>query len=213
MGGGKLGLNLAKDLIYDGKDVTVIEKDAERCKFLVSQLDVTAICGSATDTNTLNNAEISEADAFVAATGNDETNLLAALMAKRCGVKKIIARVNEKQHEPVFATNNFINIIVPESVEAGYLEKLVLKPKITDLFVVSHGKAELIELYVTNSDIIGKTVDELNSNDDYFICGVHKKDDDNISIANSDMKLTDNCRLAILVKEDCTSKVLNLFTK
>ena len=45
------------------------------------------------------------------------------------------------------------------------------------------------------------------------ICGVHKKDDDNISIANSNMKLTDNCRLTILVKEDCTSKVLNLFTK
>lgn len=213
MGGGKLGLNLAKDLIDDGKDVTVIEQDEERCKFLVSQLDITVICGSATDTNTLNNAEITEADAFVAATGRDETNLLAALMAKRFGVKKIIARVNEKQHEPVFATNNFINIIVPESVEAGYLEKLVLKPKITDLFVVDHGKAELLELYVTNSDIIGKTVGELNSDDDYFICGVHKKDEDNISIANSDMMLTDNCRLAILVKEDCTSKVLNLFTK
>jgi len=134
-------------------------------------------------------------------------------MAKRLGAKKIIARVNERQHEPVFASNNFINIIIPESIEAGYLEKLVLKPKITDLFVVDHGQAELLELYVTNSDIIGKTVGELNSNDDYFICGVHKKDDDNISIANSDMELKENCRLAILVKGDCTSKVLDLFTK
>jgi len=213
MGGGKLGFNLAKDLIDDGKDVTVIEQDEKRCKFLVSQLDIIVVCGSATDTNTLQNAEITEADAFVAATGNDETNLLAALMAKRLGAKKIIARVNERQHEPVFASNNFINIIIPESIEAGYLEKLVLKPKITDLFVVDHGQAELLELYVTNSDIIGKTVGELNSNDDYFICGVHKKDDDNISIANSDMELTENCRLAILVKGDCTSKVLDLFTK
>jgi len=213
MGGGKLGFNLAKDLIDDGKDVTVIEQDEKRCKFLVSQLDIIVVCGSATDTNTLQNAEITEADAFVAATGNDETNLLAALMAKRLGAKKIIARVNERQHEPVFASNNFINIIIPESIEAGYLEKLVLKPKITDLFVVDHGQAELLELYVTNSDIIGKTVGELNSNDDYFICGVHKKDDDNISIANSDMELKENCRLAILVKGDCTSKVLDLFTK
>jgi trk system potassium uptake protein len=52
MGGGKLGLNLAKDLIYDGKDVTVIEQDEERCKFLVSQFDIMVICGSATDTHT-----------------------------------------------------------------------------------------------------------------------------------------------------------------
>jgi trk system potassium uptake protein TrkA len=213
MGGGSLGLNLAKDLIADGHDVTLIEKEEERCKYLVSQIDVMVVCGSATDKITLENAEITEADAFVAATGNDDTNLLASLMARNLGAKKIIARVNETQHEPVFASNNFINIIVPESVESGYLEKLVLKPKITDLFVVDHGKAELLELYVTNSDIIGKTIGELNSHEDYFICGVHKNDDDNISIATSDTEITDNCRLAILVRGECTSKVLDLFTK
>ena len=213
MGGGRLGLHLAKDLIADGKDVTIIEKYEERCKYLVSQIDVMVVCGSGTDTNTLENAEITEADAFVAATGNDETNLMASLMARKYGAKKIISRVNEKQHEPIFASNSFINVIVPESVEAGYLERLVLKPKVADLFVVDHGQAELIELYVTNSDLIGKTIGELNSDDDYFICGMHKNDDENISIASSDMKITDNCRLSILVKGESTSKVLNLFTK
>jgi len=79
---------------------------------------------SGTDRKTLENAEINEADVFVAATGNDETNILASLLAREYKPGKIIARVNEPQHEKVFTENNFIDIIVPESIEAGYLEKL-----------------------------------------------------------------------------------------
>ena len=82
MGGGRLGLHIALELVSDGKDVIIIEKDEERCKFVATQLDTMVICGSGTDRNTLENADINDADVFVAATGNDETNLLGALMAR-----------------------------------------------------------------------------------------------------------------------------------
>ncbi len=58
MGGGRLGLKVALDLIADDKDVTLIEKDKERCKFVATQLDTLVICGSGTDRKTLENAEI-----------------------------------------------------------------------------------------------------------------------------------------------------------
>ncbi len=213
IGGGKLGLRVAMDLIADDKDVTLIEKDENRCKFIATQLDTMVICGSGTDRKTLENAEINEADVFVAATGNDETNLLASLLARQYKPRKIIARVNEPQHEKVFEENKLIDVIVPESIEAGYLEKLVLKPKIADLFVVDHGHAELLDLYVSNKNLIGKTVGELNRNDNYFICGFHENDDDNISIATADMVLKENCRISMLVKTESMAKVLDLFTK
>ena len=213
MGGGKLGLRVAIDLIADDKDVTLIEKDENRCKFIATQIDTMVICGSGTDRKTLENAEINEADVFVAATGNDETNLLASLLVRQYKPGKIIARVNEPQHEKVFIENNMIDVIVPEILEAGYIEKLVLKPKIADLFVVDHGHAELLDLYVSNKNVIGKTLGELNRNDDYFICGFHENNNEDISIAKEDMVLKANSRISILVKRDSMAKVLNLFTQ
>jgi trk system potassium uptake protein TrkA len=118
MGGGRLGLRVALDLIADNIDVSIIEKDENRCKFIATKLDTMVICGSGTDRKTLENAEINEADVFFAATGNDQTNLLASLMAREYKLDKIIARVNEEQHEKVFKENNLIEVIVPESIEA-----------------------------------------------------------------------------------------------
>ena len=212
MGGGRLGLKLAEKLIADGHNLTVIERDERRCDYLSSEIDDLILCGTATDKNTLENAEISTADAFVAATGNDESNLLAASMAKKLGAKKIIARLNEPQHEPVFAANNFINIIAPETIEAGYLEKLVLKPRIADLFIVDHGKGELLEIKVDNPNVIGKSVGELNSQEDYFICGIYDKAMSELKIATHDDLITENSKIIVLTKKSSISDVLKVFT-
>ncbi|MTK62993.1 MAG: TrkA family potassium uptake protein [Methanobacterium sp.] len=212
MGGGRLGLKLAKELIFDGHDLTLIEKDEGKCHYLSSEIDDLVLCGNSTDETTLKNAEISIADAFVAATGNDETNLLAALMARRLGAKKIIARLNEPQHEPIFVSNDFITIIVPETIEAGYLEKLVLKPKVADLFFVDHGNGELLELEVNNSKIIGKTVGEINSQDNFFICGMYDESKTEVNIANYNTLITKNCKLLVLTKKGAVGEVLELFT-
>jgi trk system potassium uptake protein len=213
MGGGKLGFHIAVDLIADNNDVAIIEENEERCKLLASQLDTAVICGSGTDRLTLENADINEVDVFVAATGNDKTNLMASLMAKEYKPGKIIARVNEPQHESVFTNNTLIDVIIPESIEAGYLERLVLKPKIADLFVVDHGHADLLDLYVSNIDIFGKKIGELNSSNDYFICGFHENDDDEISIATADTVLKENSRIYILVKKEAVANTLKIFTK
>lgn len=212
MGGGRLGLKLAEKLIADGHSLTVIESDKERCDYLSSEIDDLILCGTATDKTTLENAEISSADVFVAATGNDESNLLAASMAKKLGAKKIIARLNEPQHEPVFASNNFITVIAPETIEAGYLEKLVLKPRVADLFVVDHGKGELLEINVKNPNIVGKNVEELNSQEEYFICGIYDNDGSKLKIARDDDLITENTKILVLAKKNSISKVLKIFT-
>jgi trk system potassium uptake protein TrkA len=212
VGGGRLGSQLASDLLSDGHDVSLIEQDEELCKELALQVDAMVICGNGTDRKTLESAQIEEADVLMAATGNDNVNLMTCLLARDYKPKKIIARVNDPQHEEVFLANDLVETVRPECTEAGYLEKLILKPKIADLYVVYHGKAEMLEIYVKNKNLVGKTIRELSPTEDYIICGVYENGNEKISIAKPDMILREDDKISVLVKKDSMKKVLKIFT-
>ena len=213
MGAGRLGFNLAKDLLKDGHKVILIERDEDLSIEVAQELDTVVIWGNGTDYKILEDAQIEDADVFVAATGDDNANLMASLLAKEYKPEKIIARVNEPQHEKVFLASAMVETIRPENIEAGYLEKLILKPEVADLYVVDKGKAEILEIEVKNDKIIGKTINELSPTDNYIICGYHKNNEDKITICQPEMILKYGDRISILSKRESTKKVLEKFTK
>lgn len=90
MGGGRVGSTLADLLTSDGHEVTVIERDKERCKKLESELNIPVICGKGTERNILESAGIENADVFVAATGSDEANLMGCILAKNTMFQKLL---------------------------------------------------------------------------------------------------------------------------
>lgn len=99
MGGGKVGESLTRRILEDDHEVRLIEVGRERCYKLANELDIEVICGDGTDLRTLENAGVSEADCFIAISGNDADNLVAAQLAKNYfGVKKVIARANDPRN-------------------------------------------------------------------------------------------------------------------
>lgn len=95
-GGGRVGFYLAKKLCMMGMDVKIIEHNQKRCEELCEGLPkVTVIHGDATDHDLLIEEGVREADALIALTGVDEENIIMGLFAKKQGVHKIIAKVNE----------------------------------------------------------------------------------------------------------------------
>lgn len=82
MGGGKVGESLAHRILEGRHEVCLIELDKTRCYHLANALDIEVICGDGTDTATLEKAGVREADCFIAISGNDADNLVAAQMAK-----------------------------------------------------------------------------------------------------------------------------------
>ncbi len=95
-GGGRVGFYLAKKLCMMGMDVKIIEHNQKRCEELCEGLPkVTVIHGDATDHDLLLEEGVREADALIALTGVDEENIIMGLFAKKQGVHKIIAKVNE----------------------------------------------------------------------------------------------------------------------
>ena len=169
MGAGRVGLNLASNLVSRGHDVTLIENDDSLCGNAAAELDALVICGNGTDTKTLEEANVSEADVYVAATGNDEANLLSCILVKQYNIPKIIARLSNPDHEEAFKKVGIDDVISPELTAAGYLEKLITRPKVADLIVIGKGDAEILDLTVKNTKVIGKKISEINPTDDYII--------------------------------------------
>jgi trk system potassium uptake protein TrkA len=201
---------LASKLVDKGNDVTVIEKDEELCSNAAAELDALVICGNGTDTKTLEEANIREVDVFVAATGNDEANLLSSILVRDYTTSKIIARVSDPAHEEAFQKVGIDSVVSPELTAASYLEKVITRPNVADLIVVGKGNAEILNLTVKNKKVIGKEIRELSPTDDYIIAAVHNNGE--ITIPKENMVLNEDNLVSVLVKTNAVKKVTEMFT-
>ncbi len=209
MGGGRVGLTLANYLVASGNDVTLIESNNGLCGNAATELDALVICGNGTNIKTLEEANVSDADVFVAATGHDEANLLSCILVKEYKVPKIIARVSNPDHEEAFKKVGIHDVISPELTAAGYLEKLINRPKIADLIVVGKGNAELLDISIQNSKVVGKRVGDLSPTDDYIIAAIHQNGE--MYIPQDDWILERNEKISVLVKTSSVKKVTSVF--
>lgn len=124
VGAGKTGAHLAGKLDADN-DVTVIDQRADRIELIRGMLpNVVAVLGDACDPDLLSHAGIEEADRVVAVTGDDEDNLVVAMLAKHFGVDTVYARVNHPDNEWLFDKSWGVDVAVSSSeVLYGLVEK------------------------------------------------------------------------------------------
>ncbi len=102
VGLGGIGRTLAGLAAEEGNSVVVIDRDEEKCAGILEEYDLLAVCGNATDKNTLEDAGIDRADALVATTSDDALNLMACWLAKKYSVKTLVSIVNQQEHADLF---------------------------------------------------------------------------------------------------------------
>ncbi|MDR2623694.1 MAG: TrkA family potassium uptake protein [Methanobrevibacter sp.] len=210
MGAGRVGIALAELLIENGYDVTIIENREGDCSRAAMELDAMVICGTGTDSKILEEANISEANFFVAVTGNDDTNLLSCVLAKKYGAGKIISRVSNLEHEDAFKEVGIDKVINPELTAAGFLEKIISRPNVADLTVFGKGDAEILDMEITNDKINGKRIHEVSPADDYIIIAVYHGG--KLKIPKPDDVLNTGNKISILVKKGTFKKASKVFT-
>lgn len=210
MGGGRVGLSLADLLITHGYDVTIIESDEGLCNHASEELDALVICGNGTDTKTLEEANIDEADFFVASTGNDESNLLSCILVKEYTEGKLIARVSNPDHEEAFKKVGIDKVISPERTAAGFLEKFITRPNVADLMTFGAGNAEILDMTIKNPKVFGKKVSEFSPTKDYII--ISRNQDHKLEIPQPDDILSNGDKISVLVKRNAFEKVEKKFT-
>ena len=211
MGGGRVGLTLANLLSEEGNDITLIESDEALCNEVAADLDALVICGNGTNSKLLEEVNIDDADAFVAATGNDEANLLSCILVRKYDVKRIIARVSNPDHEEAFREVGIDEVISPEITAAKQLQQVVTTPFVVKLTTLGEGDAEIHEMTITNDKVVGKRFNEISPTKDYIIIATYKNG--KLGIPQPDDTIARGEKITILVKRGKLSKVTKKLEK
>ena len=205
MGGGRVGLALANLLIDSGFDITLIESDESLCGEVASELDALVIHGNGTSSKLLEEANIEDADYFIATTGNDEANLLSCILVRKYDVDTIIARVSNPDHEEAFKEVGIDRVISPEISAARDLAQFVTNPTVSKLTTIGEGDAEIIEMTITNDKVIGKRFKDISPSKDYIIISTYQNG--KLIIPQPDDVVTRGAKVSILVKRGTLKKV------
>ena len=169
-GGGEGAALIAARLIREGNQVTIVEKDAQRCVELEEHLDAKIVQGSASSVSTLQKAGLANAEMLIAETDSDEINLLSCLIAEansNVAIKVARIRTHEfRQWDQILGDVglNVDRIIHPETTIMDRIMRVLHAPGVSDILDFAEGKIKLFGMNVQiDSWFAGKTVEELDA--------------------------------------------------
>ena len=160
VGCGRVGAELALSVAARGIQVSVIDRDPGSFQRLPSRFVGDTVQGDVLDLAVLHRAGIENADGFAAATPSDETNLVAARIARDLfDIPNVVARVYSPQHASIFARAG-IQTIVSSSWSANRMEQLLRHPGLIEVASAGHGDVRFVEVKIPEH-LAGKPVSSL----------------------------------------------------
>jgi trk system potassium uptake protein TrkA len=146
-GGGKVGFYLARELIGQGHEVLVIERDARRCEQIASELGNVVQRGNADEATVLAEAGGNRADVVVAVTGDDEDNLVICQVAKRrFDVPRTVARINNPKNESIFRLLGIDATVSSTDVILSVIEQEIPSQALVPLLRLRHADVEVVDI-------------------------------------------------------------------
>jgi trk system potassium uptake protein TrkA len=163
VGGGKVGYYLTKELIENGHEVVLMEKDRARAGQIVDELGSVVVPHDGCEGKYLGEAGSNRADIVAAVTGDDEDNLVICQMAKHhFDVPRTIARVNNPANEPLFRHLGVDELVSPTRMILGSIEQDIPVHELLHLAALGEGELEIIEAHLQpGSPAIGRAPRDL----------------------------------------------------
>ncbi len=162
-GGGEEGLYLAETLEANGVECTILDSDRRRCMELAEALPKSLVLhADATDLELLEMEGVSGIDGFVAATGHDETNFLASLLAKSVGAKKVVSLIEKFEYLPLVPRVGLDAAVSPRMSAVNAILRYVRRGRVMTVATLKGIEAEAIEFRVgETSPIANQTLADL----------------------------------------------------
>ncbi len=212
LGGSRIGELVARQLSGQIGTVKIIEKDKERGMELSEKLpdNVVVITGDGRNSDVLLDEGIRDYDAFVALTGSDEANVLSCVMAKRFGVGRVIAEVENIEYIRLAEEMGVDAVINKKLITAGRLFKFTLSGKARMVKYMSGTSAEVLEYTVAPGSAITKgSLKDIDFPRDAVIGGVIRGSESIIGVGSTVIEPYD--RVAVFALASAVSEVDKLF--
>ena len=219
VGIGKIGEPLATRLLKEKHDVTVVDEDYQRVDDIVNRSDVKGVVGNCLERHILSEAEVDKADFFFACTPRDELNILSAVLAKKMGAKKVVARVRDPKYlssiESLKGELGVDMIFNPEYRTALEIRQILKFPSAISADSFASGKVSLTEFRISeDSPIRDMTVMDASRTVGGKMLFAVVSRDGKVTIPNGDFVLQANDLVHIATEEKDLlelSKKINLF--
>lgn len=214
-GAGNVGLYIANDLAESGHDILLLEQDPV---VLARQKERTHegvhwIQADVCEVSSLREAQLGTVDVLVAATGDDEDNLVVSLLAKQeFAVERVIARVNHPKNEWLFNETWGVDVAVstPHLITA-FVEEAVTVGTLVRLLQLEGGQAQLVEIKLAlDAPVVDRSVRDVGRPKDSTFVAIIR--DEHVVVPHGDTVFEAGDEVLALVTPDSEEEVRRLFT-
>ncbi len=206
LGGSRIGIRIATEL-QDEVNIKLVDYNADKAYRLAEMLDKTLIINEdGRNTDTMMEEGLANMDAFVAVTGRSETNILAAMLAKRMGVKKVIAEVENMNYINLAESIGIDTIINKKLVTASNIFRFTMSTDVQAIKCLTGSDAEVLEFIVKpNSPATKARIKDLGLPEDTIIGGIVRGD--KVFIAVDNMEINPYDRVVVFAMPGAVGKV------
>ncbi|MBP3423422.1 MAG: Trk system potassium transporter TrkA [Alistipes sp.] len=196
LGGSRIGVQIAQAL-QDSVNIKLLDYNADKAYRLAEMLDRTLIIHQdGRDTDAMMEEGLANMDAFIAVTGRSETNILTAMLAKRMGVKRVIAEVENMNYINIADSVGVDTIINKKIVTASNIFRFTMSTDVLAIKCLTGSDAEVLEFIVKpNSPATKSTIGQMGLPEDVIIGGIVRGD--RVFIATSNMQINAYDRVVV----------------
>ncbi|MBQ1991094.1 MAG: Trk system potassium transporter TrkA [Rikenellaceae bacterium] len=210
LGGSQIGQRIALEL-QDKVNIKLVEYVADKAYKLAETLDSTLIINEdGRNIEAMMEEGLSNMDAFVAVTGRSETNILAAMLAKRMGVKKVIAEVENFNYIKLAESIGIDTIINKKLITASNIFRFTLSTDVQAIKCLTGSEAEVLEFIVKpNSPATKAKVKDLDFPSEAILGGIVRGDKVFIAVGNTEIQAYD--RVVVFAMPNTIAKIGKYF--
>ena len=179
-GAGSIGIRVAEEIhkLSPETNLTILELDKDRARYAAEQLEyATIISGDSLDPEIIKEARLGQGETYIAATNNDEVNILSSLLAKRSGASHTVALINLPVFIPLFNSLDLEGVVSPPNLTSSSILQEVRSGQIEHVHSIIEEFGEVISFEaLKSSSIIGKPLKDIKLPKDVSLGAIVKKD-------------------------------------